>query len=37
LVIRIEPPLNMGRETIEKVLKAFSEAVFMAKEIIDDL
>ncbi|MCE5285039.1 MAG: aminotransferase class III-fold pyridoxal phosphate-dependent enzyme [Pelosinus sp.] len=37
LVIRIEPPLNIGRGTIDKVLKAFAEAVAMAKDMLDDL
>lgn len=37
LVIRIEPPLNIQRSTIDKVLAAFTEAALLAQKMIDDL
>jgi putrescine aminotransferase len=36
-VIRIEPPLAISREVIDKVLAAFQNAVHTAHEMIDDL
>jgi putrescine aminotransferase len=37
LVIRIEPPLNISRQSLDKVLQSFAAAVSMAQDIIDDL
>lgn len=37
LVIRIEPPLNIRRTTIDKVVMAFTDAVVRAQAMIDDL
>lgn len=37
LVIRLEPPINITRANIDKVLAAFMEAVLLAQDLIDDL
>lgn len=37
LVIRIEPPLTITREAIDKVFTAFNEGAALAKEMLDDL